>query len=79
MATYPGITSEAFQHPLDREAENTLRSVPGFDLVARKFVEFLYERPQIISLKGSSIQAGPRQFHHLRHLPRMYLRSRYFP
>jgi Zn-dependent protease with chaperone function len=62
MATYPGITSEAFQHPLDREAENTLRSVPGFDLVARKFVEFLYERPQIISLKGSSIQAGPRQY-----------------
>jgi Zn-dependent protease with chaperone function len=62
MATYPGITSEAFRHPLDREAENTLRSVPGFDLVARKFVEFLYERPQLISLKGSSIQAGPRQY-----------------
>jgi Zn-dependent protease with chaperone function len=62
MATYPGITSEAFRHPLDREAENTLRSVPGFDLVARKFVEFLYERPQIIALKGSSIQAGPRQY-----------------
>jgi hypothetical protein len=34
MATYPGITSEAFQHPLDREAEGALRSVPGFDLVA---------------------------------------------
>jgi Zn-dependent protease with chaperone function len=62
MATYPGITSEAFQHPLDREAESTLRSVPGFDLVAGKFVEFVYERPQLIALKGSSIQAGPRQY-----------------
>ena len=40
MATYPGISSEAFRHPLDRQAEQTLRSVPGFDLVARKFVEF---------------------------------------
>jgi Zn-dependent protease with chaperone function len=62
MATYPGITSEAFQHPLDREAEAALRSFPGFDLLAGKFLEFLYERPQIIALKGSSIQAGPRQY-----------------
>jgi Zn-dependent protease with chaperone function len=62
MATYPGITSEAFRHPLDQEAEGALRSVPGFDLVAGKFVEFIYERPQLISLKGSSIQAGPRQY-----------------
>jgi Zn-dependent protease with chaperone function len=62
MATYPGITSETFRHPLDQEAESALRSVPGFDLVAGKFVEFIYERPQLISLKGSSIQAGPRQY-----------------
>jgi Zn-dependent protease with chaperone function len=62
MATYPGITSEAFQHPLDREAETALRSFPGFDLVAGKFVEFIYERPQLISLKASSVQAGPRQY-----------------
>lgn len=62
MATYPGITSEAFQHPLDREAEAALRSFPGFDIVAGKFVEFVYERPQIISLKASNIQAGPRQY-----------------
>jgi Zn-dependent protease with chaperone function len=62
MATYPGITSETFQHPLDREAESALRSFPGFDLVAGKFVEFVYERPQLISLKASSIQAGPRQY-----------------
>jgi Zn-dependent protease with chaperone function len=62
MATYPGITSEDFQHPLDHEAEAALRSVPGFDLLAGKFVEFVYERPQLISLKASSIQAGPRQY-----------------
>lgn len=62
MPTYPGISSEAFRHPLDRQAEQALRSVPGFDLVARKFVEFLYERPQFIYLMGNSIQAGPRQY-----------------
>jgi Zn-dependent protease with chaperone function len=62
MATYPGISSEAFKHPLDLQAEQALRSVPGFNLVASKFVEFLYERPQLVYLMGNSIQAGPRQY-----------------
>ena len=46
IPTYTGISSEAFRHPLDRQAEQALRSVPGFDLVARKFVEFFAERPR---------------------------------
>lgn len=62
MPTYTGISSEAFRHPLDRQAEQALRSVPGFDLVATKFVEFIYERPQIIYHLGNSIQVGPRQY-----------------
>lgn len=62
MPTYTGISSEAFRHPLDRQAEQALRSVPGFDLVARKFVEFVYERPQLVYLTGNNIQAGPRQY-----------------
>jgi Zn-dependent protease with chaperone function len=62
MPTYTGISSEAFRHPLDRQAEQTLRSVPGFDLVARKFVEFLSERPQMVYQMGNSIQVGPRQY-----------------
>jgi Zn-dependent protease with chaperone function len=62
MATYPGISSEAFQHPLDLQAEQALRSVPGFNLVASKFIEFIYERPQLVYLIGNSIQAGPRQY-----------------
>jgi Zn-dependent protease with chaperone function len=62
MPTYPGISSEAFRHPLDQQAEQALRSVPGFDLVSRKFVEFIYERPQLVYLMGNSIQVGPRQY-----------------
>jgi Zn-dependent protease with chaperone function len=62
MPTYSGISSEAFRHPLDHQAEQTLRSVPGFDLVARKFVEFLTERPQTVYQMGNSIQVGPRQY-----------------
>jgi len=62
MPSYPGISSEAFRHPLDRQAEEALRSVPGFDLAARKFIEFVYERPQFVYLMGNGIQVGPRQY-----------------
>ncbi|MBD2627568.1 M48 family metallopeptidase [Trichormus variabilis] len=62
MPTYTGISSEAFRHPLDRQAEQALRSLPGFDLIARKFVEFIYERPQLVYLMGNAIQVGPRQY-----------------
>jgi Zn-dependent protease with chaperone function len=75
MPTYPGISSEAFKHPLDQQAEQALRSVPGFDLVARKFVEFLYERPQLVYLMGNSIQVGPRQYSTLYRLFRECIRD----
>jgi len=45
MPTYTGISSEAFRHPLDQQAEQALRSFTRFDLIASKFVEFVYERP----------------------------------
>jgi len=62
MPTYTGISSEAFRHPLDLQAEQALRSLPGFDLVTRKFIEFFYERPQLVYLMGNAIQVGLRQY-----------------
>ncbi len=62
MPTYKGISSEAFKHPLDRQAEESLRGLPGFDFLARKFVEFVYERPQLVYLMGNTIEVGPRQY-----------------
>lgn len=62
MPTYKGISSEAFRHPLDRQAEASLRNLPGFDLVASQFVKFVYDRPQIVYHMGNSVQAGPRQY-----------------
>ena len=62
MPSYPGISSEAFRHPLDRQAEQSLRSVPGFDLLASKFIEFFYERPQLIYNMGNCVEVGPRQY-----------------
>lgn len=75
MPSYPGISSEAFRHPLDRQAEQALRSVPGFDLVARKFVEFVYERPRYVYLMGNTIQVGARQYSSIYQIFRECLRS----
>ena len=62
MPIYPGISSEAFRHPLDRQAEQALRSVPGFDLVASNFVQYFYERPQQVFLLGNNIRVSSRQY-----------------
>jgi len=62
MPSYPGISSEAFRHPLDREAEQALRSLPGFEVAARKFMEFFLERPNYVYFMGNAIQVGPRQY-----------------
>lgn len=75
MPIYPGISSEAFRHPLDRQAEEALRSVPGFDILTRKFVEFVYERPRLVFLIGNSIQVGPRQYSTLYQMFRESVRS----
>ncbi|MGF1457900.1 MAG: M48 family metallopeptidase [Leptolyngbyaceae cyanobacterium] len=68
MPAYPGISRDAFRHPLDAQAEAALRAFPGFDLVARKFVEFMYERPQFVSLMGNNVQVGPQQYSTLYHM-----------
>ncbi|WRH66900.1 MAG: M48 family metallopeptidase [Planktothrix sp. GU0601_MAG3] len=75
MPTYTGISSEAFRHPLDKEAEVALRSVPGFDLIASKFVEFIYERPQYVYLMGNAVQVGPRQYASIYHIFRECVRD----
>lgn len=77
MPTYTGISSEAFRHPLDRQAEQALRNLPGFDLIARKFVEFIYERPQLVYLMGNAIKLGTSIFHYLPDFSRMCTRFGY--
>src|SRR5205809_348955 len=42
--TLTQISSRAWEHPADRAALNTLRSIPGFDEVVRKVAGFFGER-----------------------------------
>ena len=75
MPTYPGLSAKAFKHPLDQQAEDSLRSVPGFDLLAKTFIEYFYERPQQIFLLGNNLQVGARQYSTLYGIYRECLRD----
>lgn len=63
---FPGLTSEAFQHPLDRLATENLKKVRGFDWLVRKYLEYGFERVEYVQNIGGAIRIGPRQ------LPQIY-------
>lgn len=75
MPTYTQISSEAFRHPLDYQAEQALRNVPGFNLAARKFIEFMYERPRHVYLMGNAIEVNSRQYTSIHNLFRECVRD----
>ena len=59
---FPDISSRAWEHPADRAALEALRKVPGFDLVVRKVMSLMTERPLRMITLGSAIEVGPEQY-----------------
>ncbi len=55
------ISSRAWEHPADRAALNTLRSLPGFDEVVRKVAGFIGERGVRHLFTANAVRVGPRQ------------------
>lgn len=62
---FPGISSEAFEHPTDRSALQTLRVAPGIDWVFRKFNEFGGDRAGKLFCMSDMVRVGPTQFRQL--------------
>jgi Zn-dependent protease with chaperone function len=58
----PGISPRAYEHPADRGALTTLRSVPGFAQVLRAVSGAFSERGERLLSLSSSIRVGPRQY-----------------
>jgi Zn-dependent protease with chaperone function len=67
-ARFPEISSRAWEHPADRAALEALRKVPGFDLVVRKVMGLLSERPLRLITLGSAVEVGPSQYARLNDL-----------
>lgn len=55
------ISSTAWEHPADRAALNTLRSIPGFDQVVRKVAAFFGEKGVRQLFLANAVKVGPRQ------------------
>src|SRR3954451_18908739 len=55
------ISSRAWEHPADRAALNTLRSIPGFDEIVRKVAGFFGERGVRQLFLADAVKVGPRQ------------------
>ena len=61
--TLPEIAAVSWEHPADRAALQTLRSVPGFDDVTRKILAFLGgERGIRLLFQANAVRVGPTQF-----------------
>jgi Zn-dependent protease with chaperone function len=55
------IASTAWEHPADRAALNTLRSIPGFDIVVRKIAAFFGEIGIRQLFLANAVKIGPNQ------------------
>src|SRR5256886_568162 len=56
------IAPVSWEHPADRAALQTLRSVPGFDQVVKKVVGFFGERGIRLLFQANAVRVGPTQF-----------------
>lgn len=56
-----GLPASAFQHPLDRQATESLKRIKGFNTLVGKFIEYGFERIEYVSNIGGAIRIGPRQ------------------
>ncbi len=62
------IAPVSWEHPADRAALQTLRSVPGFDEVVKKIVGFFGERGIRLLFQANAVRVGPTQFPKLNQL-----------
>jgi Zn-dependent protease with chaperone function len=56
------IAPVSWEHPADRAALQTLRSVPGFDQVVKKIVGFFGERGIRLLFQANAVRVGTTQF-----------------
>lgn len=61
--TFPGISGVAWEHPADRAALQTLRTLPGVEEVIKKILALLGgERGIRLLFQGNAVRVGPTQF-----------------
>lgn len=62
---WQSVEPDAYIHPLDRQALQALRSIPGVDTILKKLIGFTSERMYRILFMANSVKVGPDQYAHL--------------
>src|SRR5436190_16118910 len=62
------IAAVSWEHPADRAALQSLRSVPGFDEVVKKIYGFIGERGVRLLFQADAVRVGATQFPRLNQL-----------
>jgi Zn-dependent protease with chaperone function len=65
---FPDISPRAYEHPADRGALATLRSVPGFPVVLKAVAGAFSERGERLMHLASAVRVGPKQYPRLHEL-----------
>ncbi len=58
---FPKISSNAFEHPLDKAALEVVRKIPFIDKLFKKLIELGFERRLRVELLGQAVHVTPRQ------------------
>jgi Zn-dependent protease with chaperone function len=62
LRTFPNLRPEDFQHPEDKAATQALASLPGFDVVVAKVLEYGIERVLYLENLANNVQVGKAMF-----------------
>jgi Zn-dependent protease with chaperone function len=62
LKTYPGLRSADFMHPWDVKATAALKSVPGFDKVIAKIIEYSFERVYYLQNVADNVRVSDKMF-----------------
>ena len=62
LKTFPGLDPAAFIPPWDVRATATLKSVPGFDKLMAKIMEFSFERVYHLQNVADNVRVTPKMF-----------------
>ena len=69
------IAPVSWEHPADRAALQSLRSIPGFDEIVKKISGFIGERGFRLLFQADAVRVGPKQFPRLNELYTQYARA----
>lgn len=59
---WESIDADAYIHPLDRQALNALKQIPGVDMVLRKLISVTFERYFRVAFKANSVRVSRSQY-----------------